>query len=129
MTNATKRVTDRNPEYDPADIRGAASSDPETRGNGRERVLDSTGYPDRTEDDARTCRTCGQGIPRDERQCPFCAQTGISEIPADDQDSSPLGEWTFGRVVLALVEANTDFHARALGAAAFSVSDSIASGE
>ncbi len=64
MTNATKRVTDRNPEYDPADIRGAASSDPETRGNGRERVLESTKYPDRTEDDARTCSTCGQDIPR-----------------------------------------------------------------
>ena len=129
MTNATKRVTDRNPEYDPADILGAASSDPETRGNGRERVLESTGYPDRTEDETRTCRTCGQDIPRDERQCPFCAQTGVPETSSDDQNSSPLGEWTFGRVVLALVEANTDFHARALGAAAFSVSDSIASGE
>jgi hypothetical protein len=31
--------------------------------------------------------------------------------------------------MLALVEANSDFHARALGAAAFSVSDSIASGD
>jgi len=128
MTTATKRVTGRNPEYDPADILGAASSDPETRGNGRERVLKSTKYPDRTEDDARTCRTCGQDIPRDERQCPFCAHTGLSETSFDDQDSSPLGEWTFGRVVLALVEADTTFHARALGAAAFSVSDSIASG-
>ena len=45
MTTATKRVADRNPEYDPADIRGAASSDPETRGIGRERVLESTAIP------------------------------------------------------------------------------------
>jgi RNase P subunit RPR2 len=122
------RVTDRNPEYDPADIRGSASPDPESRGNGRERVLESCRYPSEPEDAIRTCATCGKSIPRNERQCPFCAHTSVSETPADDQDDSPLGEWTFGRVVLALVEANTDFHARALGAAAFSVSDSIASG-
>ncbi|MDQ2074764.1 hypothetical protein RBH20_19745 [Haloarcula sp. H-GB4] len=129
MMNATMCVTDRNPEFDPADIRGAASSDPKSRGNGRERVLESRRYPSGTEDASRTCATCGKDIPRDERQCPFCAHTSVSETPTDDQDDSPLEEWTFGRVVLALVEANTTFHARALGAAAFSISDSIASGE
>ncbi len=129
MTNATMRVTDRNPEYDPADIRGSANSDPKARGNGQERVLESRGYPSEPEDASRTCATCGKDIPRDERQCPFCAHTSVSETPADDHDDSSFGEWTFGRVVLALVEANTTFHARALGAAAFSVSDSIASGE
>ncbi|GCF16223.1 hypothetical protein Harman_41580 [Haloarcula mannanilytica] len=129
MTNATKRVTGRNPEFDPADIRGAASSDPDTRGDGRERVLQSRGYPSRTEGDARSRATCGQDIPTEESQCPFCAHIGVSETATDAQDDSSLSEWTFGRVVLALVEANSDFHARALGAAAFSVSDSIASGD
>ncbi|MDS0223731.1 hypothetical protein NDI54_20525 [Haloarcula sp. S1AR25-5A] len=129
MTNATLRVTDRNPEFDPTDIRGAASSDPETRGNGRERVLKSKKYPSQTGADSRTCATCGQDIPQDERQCPFCAHTRVSETPADDQDDSSFSECTFGRVVLALVKAKTNYHARALGAAAFSVSDSIASGE
>ncbi|EMA25189.1 MULTISPECIES: hypothetical protein [Haloarcula] len=129
MTNATIRVTDRNPEYDPEDIRGSASSDPESKGNGRERILESRGYPSEPEDASRTCATCGKDIPRDERQCPFCAHTSVSETPTNDDSDGPFGEWTFGRVVLALVEANTTFHARALGAAAFSLSDSIASGE
>ncbi len=71
------------------------------------------------EDETRTCRTCEEDISRDEHYCSFYAQTGVLETPSDDQDTSPLGEWTFGRVIFALVEANTDFHARALGAAAF----------
>ncbi len=33
MTNATKRVTDRNPEYDPADILLDSGCDPESMGN------------------------------------------------------------------------------------------------
>ncbi|MBX0288448.1 hypothetical protein EGH22_19125 [Halomicroarcula sp. F28] len=122
-------MTDRNPEYDPADIRGAARSDP-----GAEDVADDGdtlpgNYPTHRDgqDRANTCASCWQAIPEGEIKCPHCASNGVSESSASDGDTA-VQEWSFGRAVVAIVPGNSTYHARALGASAFDVSDQVATG-
>ncbi|QIO25304.1 hypothetical protein [Haloarcula sp. JP-L23] len=116
-------MTDRNPEFDPADLRGAASSDPKTsRDNGDGRRGD---YPTRSTEDSNRCESCSRTIPAEEQQCPFCATAGVTDSPAEGQSDD---EWTFGRVVVAVVDANSTYHAKALGAAAFSIADDLVAG-
>ncbi|WP_135306017.1 hypothetical protein [Haloarcula amylovorans] len=115
-------MTDRNPEFDPADIRGTASSDPETASANREAL--SGNYPDDgVAADSGTCRTCWRETPDGRPQCPFCAQNGVAESIVEGGETTE--EWSFGRVVIAVVEATSKYHARALGAAAFAVSDDL----
>jgi len=129
MTRKSVFVTDPNPEYNPEDIRGAARSDPASE---TESVPDGDpvagNYP--THDDGRgranTCATCWQAIPDGQIQCPHCASNTVRE-PSDGDDTA-VDDWTFGRVVVAVVPGNSTYHARALGASAFTVSDSIATG-
>ncbi|MBX0298039.1 hypothetical protein [Haloarcula nitratireducens] len=115
-------MTDRNPEFDPADIRGTASSDPETANANREAL--SGNYPgdDGVAEDSGTCRTCWRETLDGRPQCPFCAQNGVAEPTVEGGDGA---EWSFGRVVIAVVEAQSKYHARALGAAAFAVSNDL----
>jgi len=122
-------VTDRNPEFDPADIRGAARSDPASE---TESVPDGDSvagnYPTHADgrERANTCATCGQEIPDGRIKCPHCASNKVRE-PSDGDDTA-VDEWTFGRVVVAVVPGNSTYHARALGASAFDVSDTVAMG-
>ena len=120
-------VTDRNPEFDPADIRGAARSDPRaTDARDVEESLPGN-YP--TEELAvtgSTCATCWRSIPNDQVQCSHCATEQISESSVGGE--STVDEWSFGRVVIAVVPGISTYHARALGASAFSVSDHIVTG-
>jgi len=51
----------------------------------------------------------------------------VSESSASDGDTS-VQEWSFGRVVVDIVPGNSTYHARALGASAFDVSDRVATG-
>ncbi len=120
MTSRRRCVTDRNPDFDPADIRGAASSDPD--GGRRDEERPPGNYPAHDGDDTSTCATCWRDIPTGELECPFCANEDIGEssVPESMQEAT-VEPWSFGRVVIAVVEANSDYHARALGAAAFSV--------
>ena len=120
MTSRRRCVTDRNPDFDPADIRGAASSDPKDDRRDEERPPGN--YPVHDGDDTSTCATCWRDIPTGELEAPFCANEDIGEssVPESMQEAT-VEPWSFGRVVIAVVEANSDYHARALGAAAFSV--------
>lgn len=120
-------MTDRNLEFDPADIREAARSDPRATdaGDGEESLPGN--YP--TEESAgsgSTCATCWRSIPNDQVQCPHCATEQISESSVGGE--STVEEWSFGRVVIAVVPGISTYHARALGASAFSVSDHIVTG-
>jgi rubredoxin len=123
-------MTDPNPEYDPEDIRGAARSDPASE---TEAVSDGDSvagnYPTHADgrERANTCATCWQQIPKGRIQCPHCASNNISESSRSDRDRT-VQEWSFGRVVVAVVPGNSTYHARALGASAFAVSDSVATG-
>jgi len=120
-------VTDRNPEFDPADIRGAARSDPRATDAGDTEKSLPGNYP--TEEEAgtgNTCATCWRSIPDNQVQCPHCATEQISESSVVDEGT--VEEWSFGRVVIAVVPGISTYHARALGASAFSVSDHIAMG-
>ena len=120
-------VTDQNPEFDPADIRGAARSDPRaTDADDGEESLPGN-YP--TEEEAgtgNTCATCWRSIPDNQVQCPHCATAQISESSV--VEAVTVEKWSFGRVVIAVVPGISTYHARALGASAFSVSDHIAMG-
>jgi rubredoxin len=120
-------VTDRNPDFDPADIRGAARSDPGAEPGDDESVPGN--YPTHHDgrDRANTCATCWQEIPEGQIKCPHCASEQISES-TNDEESAPLQEWSFGRVAVAVVSGNSTYHARAMAAAAFGVSDAIAMG-
>jgi rubredoxin len=124
MTSTSICVTDRNPEFDPADIRGAARSDPRVTDTGDDEESLPGNYP--TEESAGTgssCATCWRSIPNDQVQCPHCATAQISESSVVDEGT--VEEWSFGRVVIAVVPGISTYHARALGASAFSVSDHI----
>ena len=120
-------VTDRNPEHDPADIRGAARSDPNAADSDTDEDIPGN-YPTHADgrERANTCATCQQEIPDGRSKCPHCASNTVRE-PSDGDDTA-VDEWTFGRVVVAVVPGNSTYHARALGASAFTVSDSIATG-
>ncbi|MBX0305733.1 hypothetical protein [Haloarcula salinisoli] len=122
-------MTDPNSEYDPADLRGAGRSDP-----GAEDAVDDGdtlpgNYPTHRDgqDRANTCASCWQPIPEGEIQCPYCASNGVSESAASDGDTA-VQDWSFGRTVVAMVPGNSTYHARALGASAFDVSDHVATG-
>ena len=127
MTSTNECVTDRNPDFDPADIRGAARSDPESGDTDDEGLPGN--YPTHRDgrDRANTCATCWQAIPDGQIKCPYCANNTVRESSTDDY-STALQEWSFGRVVVAVVPGNSMYHARALGASAFNVSDAIATG-
>ncbi|WP_434530209.1 hypothetical protein ACODNH_01610 (plasmid) [Haloarcula sp. NS06] len=117
-------MTGQNPDLDPADIRGSASSDPHAD------VEDTEDLPGnyRTPDGANSnqCSTCSKPLPEAEVQCPFCAGESLVEPSVEDEGS--VDEWSFGRVVLAVVEGQTKYHAQAFGAAAFAVSDDLTTG-
>ncbi|MBV0926398.1 hypothetical protein KTS45_19505 [Halomicroarcula limicola] len=117
-------MTDRNPSFDPADIRGSASSDPHADAENTEDLPGNY----RTPDDATSnqCPTCSKTLPQAEVQCPFCAGESLVEPSVEDEGS--VDEWSFGRVVLAIVEGTTRYHAQAFGAAAFAVSDDLTTG-
>jgi len=123
-------MTDPRPEYDPEEIRGAARSDPQPE---TEEVLDGDSvagnYPTHADgrERANTCATCWQQIPKGRIKCPHCASNDISESSPSDGDRT-VQQWSFGRVVVAVVPGNSTYHARALGASAFEVSDSVATG-
>lgn len=122
-TNRRRCVTEWNPEFDPADLRGAASSDPKTsRDNGDRRRGD---YPTRSTEGSNRCNSCSRTIPTEEQQCPFCATAGVTDSPAEGQSDE---EWTLGRVIVAVVNANSTYHARALGVAALSIADNLVAG-
>ena len=128
-TREASHMTDPDPEYDPEDIRGAARSDPAAE---TEAVPDGDSvagnYPTRADgrERANTCATCWQQIPEERIKCPHCASNKVRE-PSDGDDTA-VQEWTFGRVVVAVVPGNSTYHARALGASAFTVSNSVATG-
>ena len=78
MTRESLCVTERNPDFDPADIRGAVRSDPEAGDTDDDDL--SGNYPthDDGRDRANTCATCGQEIPAGEIKCPHCATNQVS---------------------------------------------------
>ena len=85
-------VTDRNPEFDPADIRGAARSDPRATDAGDTEESLPGNYP--TEEEAgtgNTCATCWRSIPDNQVQCPHCATEQISESSVVDEGT--VEEW------------------------------------
>jgi len=129
MTGYALCVTDRNPEYDPADIRGAARSDPGAEDSPDDGDTLSGNYPTHRDgqDRANTCVSCCRAIPEGEIKCPHCARNQISES-STDEDSTALQDWSFGRVVVAIVPSVSTYHARALGASAFELSDTVAAG-
>ena len=122
-------VTDRNPDFDPADIRGAARSDPDAVDGDADEELPGN-YPTHHDgrERANTCATCWQQIPDGRIKCPHCATNQVREPSDGDEASTALAEWSFGRVVVAVVSGTSRYHARALGASAFRLSNSIATG-
>lgn len=117
-------MTDPNPGFDPADIRGAASTDPDS--DTEHSVGDRGHYIEQLSSrSTRTCPTCPRTIPANEQQCQYCATEGVTE-PTAVEAADATDKWIFGRVVLAVVEASNDFHATALGKAALSVASPTA---
>src|SRR6056297_3569590 len=105
MTDRDDPLEPRGVVYDDVQQDGASS-----RGN----------YPDDMSAERRTCPSCSRTVPPHQTQCMFCAEHGLRSTnaaqgaPADDK-------WSFGRVVLSIVPADTEYMAQALGTAAFSL--------
>ncbi|MBX0297209.1 hypothetical protein [Haloarcula nitratireducens] len=117
-------MTDRNPGFDPADIHGSVSTDPHADADDTEDLPGNYRTPDGA--DSTQCSICSKPSPEAEVQCPFCA--GESLIDPTVKNEQAVDEWSFGRVVLAVVKGNTRYHAQAVGSAAFAVSDDLATG-
>ncbi|WP_135306409.1 hypothetical protein [Haloarcula amylovorans] len=117
-------MTDWNPSFDPADIRGSASADPRADADDAEDLPGNYRTPD--DADSTQCSTYSKPLPEAEVHCPFCAGDALVDPTVENERS--VDEWSFGRVILAVVEGNTKYHAQAFGAAAFAVSDDLTTG-
>ncbi|MFC7216297.1 hypothetical protein ACFQO4_19750 [Saliphagus sp. GCM10025334] len=73
-------------------------------------------YPDDSTATMNECASCGASIPASQTRCRFCLMNHLGES-TDEQQPADL-EWTLLHVVHLLVEASTDYHALAKGAAA-----------
>ncbi|MFD1588164.1 hypothetical protein ACFR9U_14370 [Halorientalis brevis] len=100
---------------DPMEPRGVVYDDLQ-----RDSTSSRGNYPDDMSADRRTCPSCSRTVPPHQTQCEFCAEHGIRS-PNAAQGSPADDEWSFGRVVLSIVPADTEYMAQALGAAAFSL--------
>ncbi|MFC7216001.1 hypothetical protein ACFQO4_18180 [Saliphagus sp. GCM10025334] len=73
------------------------------------------GYPNDPVPPASECASCGASSPASQTKCRFC----LSNHLGGSTDKQPADlEWTLLHVVHLLVEASTDYHALAKGAAA-----------
>ncbi|UTF55936.1 hypothetical protein [Natronosalvus rutilus] len=73
------------------------------------------GYPDDSTATMNECASCGASIPASQTKCQFCLTNHLGE--STDKQPADL-EWTLLHVVHLLIEASTDYHALAKGAAA-----------
>lgn len=78
--------------------------------------LESREYPGRPEPASATCRGCGGVIPPGRSKCASCLREHVEPLDADAE--TPAVEWEFQRLVVAVVEASSDYAAIAKGAAA-----------
>jgi hypothetical protein len=115
-------VTDRNPRA----FRGLNHPDPHAEESEGETPPGT--YPTKaTADSETTCETCWETIPAGQLECPHCGGVASRRSESDDDTTEGLS-WSFGRVVIAVIPAHGPYHARAIGAAAFDVSNDIATG-
>jgi hypothetical protein len=133
-------MSDKNPLYNEEDPRGTVYSesteDPYAEPNEHDPA--SGHYPDRKDqreqNGPHTCRDCDTEIPTFWDRCELCAREAgdTTNRPwLQDENSEPdadqeTPDWTFGRVVFAVVPSSTRYKALALGVSAFRLADSEA---
>ncbi|WP_246989789.1 hypothetical protein [Halorientalis marina] len=133
-------MSDKNPLYDEDNPRGTVYSESteDPYGEPDEHDPASGHYPDRKDQREQhgphTCRDCDTEIPTVWDRCELCAREAAdttnrpwlqdenSETNADQETP----DWTFGRVVFAVVPSSTRYKALALGVSAFRLADSEA---
>ncbi|RXK48020.1 hypothetical protein [Halorientalis pallida] len=130
-------MSDKNPLYDEDDPRGTVYSDPTGDPHTEPDEHDpASGYypdqkPQREQYDRHTCQDCDREIPESYDRCGLCArkagETTDRPWPQDDntktESDQETPDWTFGRVVFAVVQASTRYEALALGTSAFTLAD------
>lgn len=130
-------MSEKNPLYDEDDPRGTVYSesteDPYAEPDEHDPA--SGYYPDRKDQreqyDRHTCQDCDREIPESHNRCGLCArkagETPNRPWPQDEntktESSQETPDWTFGRVVFAVVQASTRYEALALGTSAFTLAD------
>ncbi|WP_424016181.1 hypothetical protein ACOZ4N_00865 (plasmid) [Halorientalis pallida] len=133
-------MSDKNPLYDEDEPRGTIYSDStgDPHAEPDEHDPASGYYPDRKDQRKRynrhTCQDCDREIPDTHDRCGLCARKAgeMMDRPWSQDDKTKTAsdqatpDWTFGRVVFAVVQASTRYEALALGTSAFSLADADA---
>lgn len=130
-------MSDKNPLYDEDDPRGTiysdSTGDPHTEPHGHDSA--SGHYPDqkaqREQYAPHTCQDCDTEIPESHDRCGVCAraagdapnQPWLQDERNQSNSNQETPDWTFGRVVCAVVPASTQYKALALGSAAFTLAE------